>query len=239
MSGERNLDETPPRERGIASVALAAAGEIIRRYGERDAERLRPLLALAWIEGFQKRREPGDDSGDGAKAWIEKNEMATSDEETTTLDPHVNLREQRALAAYLVEDDRALRLGHPVADAAARLAELVQALDEWLSRDGFLPEPWRIDVLSDAEERERRILMTARQLVELSRVEGVGSLRCSWDLASVSWTTGPASGDLLIPAQPGIGIEEAERVVREHLKKGPEFDIEIRNEGSRHDHIPE
>jgi hypothetical protein len=50
------------------------------------------------------------------------------------MDPDETLREIRELvtaqACYVPDPDR--------------LAELVGALDEWLSKGGFLPEPWRV-----------------------------------------------------------------------------------------------
>jgi hypothetical protein len=66
----------------------------------------------------------------------------------TTMDPIANLHEQRALAAQLLRpldfDVEDLRpedydlVGGRLADAN-RLAELVQALDEWRSKGGFDP----------------------------------------------------------------------------------------------------
>lgn len=59
------------------------------------------------------------------------------------MDPTANLREQLALAARMIKayDDPA---GNGIdQDDTARLAELVTALDGWIRRGGFLPEPWR------------------------------------------------------------------------------------------------
>jgi hypothetical protein len=56
------------------------------------------------------------------------------------MDPTANLQEQRLLAARLVEasdNDRPIR-----EEDIGRLAELVIALDEWISRGGSLPWPW-------------------------------------------------------------------------------------------------
>jgi hypothetical protein len=50
------------------------------------------------------------------------------------MDPTANLTEALQLAADLVEGED---------PDAARLAELVIALDEWLRRGGFLPVPWQ------------------------------------------------------------------------------------------------
>jgi hypothetical protein len=56
------------------------------------------------------------------------------------MDPDANLKEQRSLAAkllYETENDK------PPSDADVhRLAELVIALDEWISRGGFYPKDW-------------------------------------------------------------------------------------------------
>jgi len=54
---------------------------------------------------------------------------------TTTMDPNENLREQRRLVRRILDtDDLSSKAG-----LAVRLAELVEALDEWISRGGFLP----------------------------------------------------------------------------------------------------
>lgn len=55
------------------------------------------------------------------------------------MDPEANLREQRHLVARINaqwdNDEETTELGF-------RLAELVQALDEWLSHGGFAPSAW-------------------------------------------------------------------------------------------------
>ena len=57
------------------------------------------------------------------------------------MDPDVNLAEQRALAAGILRDFDA---DQPVdATDAARLAELVLALDRWLAGGGFPPCRWK------------------------------------------------------------------------------------------------
>lgn len=57
------------------------------------------------------------------------------------MDPNANLEETRRLTARILADFDAER---PVCSAdAARLADLAQALDEWISRGGFLPVEWR------------------------------------------------------------------------------------------------
>lgn len=64
----------------------------------------------------------------------------------TALDPTANLKEQRDLADQLrhaeeCEPGSAERLAAP--DKAWRLAELVEALDLWLSTGGSLPDQWQ------------------------------------------------------------------------------------------------
>jgi hypothetical protein len=61
------------------------------------------------------------------------------------MDPDANLREQREIARRLLdkfmasdEDATAFDEGDVV-----RLAELVEALDRWISGGGFLPAAWR------------------------------------------------------------------------------------------------
>ncbi len=61
------------------------------------------------------------------------------------MDPDANLRELRDLAArgaayYEGEDVDCDSWGDM---SAYRLIELIQALDEWLSKGGFLPRTWR------------------------------------------------------------------------------------------------
>jgi hypothetical protein len=67
------------------------------------------------------------------------------------MDPTANLKEQREVAAEILAIwDRCTPSGkfttqqlHELQYAAHRLAELVQALDEWVGRGGFLPEQWQ------------------------------------------------------------------------------------------------
>lgn len=58
------------------------------------------------------------------------------------MDPNANMREQRELAESIAagfdDDDNP-----PDMDDARRLAELVLALDEWLSKGGFRPSRWQ------------------------------------------------------------------------------------------------
>ena len=57
------------------------------------------------------------------------------------MDPEANLREQKMLAQRLLKE-RA-RGGLSSFDDVARLAELVLAMDEWLSSGGFPPKAWK------------------------------------------------------------------------------------------------
>lgn len=64
------------------------------------------------------------------------------------MDPNANLEEQRQIAARMrrrFECDRVNEVS-TIAQAADgdRLAELVQALDDWLTRGGFKPVAWSI-----------------------------------------------------------------------------------------------
>jgi hypothetical protein len=55
------------------------------------------------------------------------------------MDPDANLDEQRTLARRLITGaDRGLA----VEPEALRLAELALALDDWITRGGFLPRAW-------------------------------------------------------------------------------------------------
>jgi hypothetical protein len=55
------------------------------------------------------------------------------------MDPTANLQEQRRIIAQmLAEDSQEIDTGD-----ALRLAELAQALDEWITKGGFLPEEWK------------------------------------------------------------------------------------------------
>lgn len=57
------------------------------------------------------------------------------------MDPTANLDEQRRLAKRLTEHDYQFDDTEMVNDGYA-LAELVLALDEWISKGGFLPDSW-------------------------------------------------------------------------------------------------
>lgn len=56
------------------------------------------------------------------------------------MDPNANLKEQQELAAVLLECQ--YEAWADVEVGALRLAELVQALDEWIKKGGALPAAW-------------------------------------------------------------------------------------------------
>lgn len=60
------------------------------------------------------------------------------------MDPDANLAEQRRLAAGLIDalDAEDTATMSDVAIQALRLAELVQALDEWMTGGGMRPRGW-------------------------------------------------------------------------------------------------
>lgn len=66
------------------------------------------------------------------------------------MDPNANLREQREIVARVLARtlpdgaDYIQRARHnrQQADDTERLAQLVEALDEWLTKGGFLPADW-------------------------------------------------------------------------------------------------
>ena len=53
------------------------------------------------------------------------------------MDPDANLAEARTIVRELLDDDAVART------KAARLAELVEALDLWIGGGGHLPAAWR------------------------------------------------------------------------------------------------
>lgn len=54
------------------------------------------------------------------------------------MDPTANLSEQRWIVSRLLDERRA-----PTAMDALRLAELVEALDNWIKSGGALPQQWQ------------------------------------------------------------------------------------------------
>ncbi len=69
------------------------------------------------------------------------------------MDPNENLKELRVLADCLANSR--YTSARAQADDARRLAELVFALDGWLSKGGFLPKAWERAPKPDVSERER------------------------------------------------------------------------------------
>lgn len=55
------------------------------------------------------------------------------------MDPNANLKAQREIVKKLLDGNTEQSL---FIHYAVQLAELVQALDQWMSRGGFLPEAW-------------------------------------------------------------------------------------------------
>lgn len=58
------------------------------------------------------------------------------------MDPNFNLQAQLRLAAQLIREDDDVETA---ADKGAELAELVLALNEWITKGGFLPQTWRTE----------------------------------------------------------------------------------------------
>lgn len=58
------------------------------------------------------------------------------------MDPNANLKEMLELAASIIEAYEDEDGNGVDQDDANRLAELVEALDGWLSKGGFLPGRW-------------------------------------------------------------------------------------------------
>jgi hypothetical protein len=57
------------------------------------------------------------------------------------MDPNENLREQREITKRLLDEDLEGDVDS-IMTLSIRLAELVQALDEWISHQGALPRDW-------------------------------------------------------------------------------------------------
>lgn len=61
------------------------------------------------------------------------------------MDPNVNLAEQRSIARCLLDmhDSGNVLDAGEIEENAIMLADLVIALDEWITKGGFLPTTWR------------------------------------------------------------------------------------------------
>jgi len=70
------------------------------------------------------------------------------------MDQNANLAEQREIVARILiqdEDSPYWNTGDSEGDAM-RLAELTQAMDEWLTRGGFLPVDWSVAPGEDGKD---------------------------------------------------------------------------------------
>lgn len=54
------------------------------------------------------------------------------------MDPNANLKEQLEIARAILSDKE-----YDTGYDAVRLAELVEALHEWIMKGGFLPDAWK------------------------------------------------------------------------------------------------
>ena len=61
------------------------------------------------------------------------------------MDPDTNLLEQRSIARRIKHliDSEAVYSQEDMIEDLDRLAELIDALDGWLSKGGYLPERWK------------------------------------------------------------------------------------------------
>jgi DNA-directed RNA polymerase specialized sigma subunit len=59
------------------------------------------------------------------------------------MDPNENLKRQRELVKEIQEENAKQYEDQEIlASCAVELAELVEAMDEWISKRGFLPNDW-------------------------------------------------------------------------------------------------
>jgi hypothetical protein len=79
------------------------------------------------------------------------------------MDPNETLRQMRALATVIearmtdplkpgTTPEQMRSHWYDVADKGDQLSTLVQAMDEWLTKGGFLPDAWRHKVRGNPEE---------------------------------------------------------------------------------------
>jgi hypothetical protein len=66
----------------------------------------------------------------------------------TLMDPDGNLKEQREIITWMREQEKKpeseiMANADLVAEKSDRLVDLVEALDQWITRGGFLPKEWR------------------------------------------------------------------------------------------------
>ena len=96
------------------------------------------------------------------------------------MDPNANLREQREICREIlkIQDDcnadGTYTHGQEerLAELATRLAELVQALDEWIIAGGFLPKAWNRNNPDRYVEQVKRQDHARRELEALRRGAG-------------------------------------------------------------------
>lgn len=70
------------------------------------------------------------------------------------MDPNANLRQQREIVRiHNTLEGSDIQLSPRIMD---RLVELVEALDEWLTKGGFMPDAWKRGP-EDAHDIERRL----------------------------------------------------------------------------------
>ena len=69
--------------------------------------------------------------------------LTFSKRKANPMDPTANLREQLEIVRAILDLEREPIEPARLRIAAERLAELVEALNGWLSRGGFLPLQWR------------------------------------------------------------------------------------------------
>jgi hypothetical protein len=120
------------------------------------------------------------------------------------MDPDANLTEQRQIAKRLLadQDGRGEGLDAPqVMVLTARLCELVQALDEWLARGGFLPDAWRT---RDGSKPHDAFLPNHRYRIRY-RIEGVHRKDRE---AVMSFMFVDDTGRLVFDARPAWGTQE-------------------------------
>ena len=68
------------------------------------------------------------------------------------MDPNANLKELRALVAFVLEDPDSEPF-QDLTEQAENMAELFQALDEWISAGGFFPAIWLVHQHGKGRER--------------------------------------------------------------------------------------
>lgn len=66
------------------------------------------------------------------------------------MDPEENLKEQLRISERIQK-------GEQTTGDAMRLAELVEALDEWIRKGGFLPSPWKKDAQENTSSEENQV----------------------------------------------------------------------------------